>query len=180
MWKPLLVPIAIGLAALLGTDHTPMPLDPSLPQEYEVLRKREGIYDAEITFVGQDGPPTTGWERFSITAEGYWATSDFQGVVQGVPMHTHGVLGYDPALGKYVSYYFDSSKTTAQMSLGTYDRDTQSLTLWNHTEDDQGKPLTNKSVTEFHGDGGYELKIYSVQAGSESLVLICRGTKRDS
>jgi hypothetical protein len=155
--------ILVGAMAGLFFLITPIkaqdsPGGPALPQ-HKVLAQEEGEWDADVTMMlpGPDGKITTSKSKGVETNRllgGKWLISDFKGEFFNAPFEGHGVNGYDPKKGKYVTTWVDTMSNRIDVMEGTYDEKTKTLTLNAEVEEpNSGKPMKLRLETQFKDDG---------------------------
>ena len=99
--------------------------------EHAIVKAEEGTWDATISMMTAPGaPPQTskGVETCTLGCNGLWLITDFKGEMMGQPFHGHGLKGYDPDKKKYVGVWVDAWTTRLDISEGTYDAATKTLT----------------------------------------------------
>ena len=87
-----------------------------------------GDWDAMVKSVipGMPASESKCNERVRAICGGRWTWSDFSGEMMGMPFEGHALCGYEPASGKYVSYWIDSMSATHMRTTGSYDEKTRS------------------------------------------------------
>jgi hypothetical protein len=115
------------------------------------LAKAAGTWDATVEFFGPPGTPiqvSKGVEVNTLDSGGLWLVTDFKGQWEGQPFHGHGLLGYDPAKGRYTSVWADSMSPAMMASEGACDGTGRIRTMTSEGPDMQGKMTTWRMVSE--------------------------------
>jgi hypothetical protein len=147
--------------------------------EHAVLLETVGDWQATFTMAPQGGAAPTevkGTEVVVPVCGGHWIWTSFSMPWEGKPFEGHGLIGYDPAQKKYVSFWFDSMSPTAMQASGTYDPKTKTCTMTGTARDKDGKPLTTKEVTTFKDDDTRHMKMECKGAEPESFEITYKRT----
>ena len=167
--------IRFALAALAALTTPLFAQEPQKPgPEHQRLMAEVGTWDAVVVMMSEDGKPETSKAVSEITAVGgFWVVDDFKGSMEGEAFHGHGTTGYDPAKGKYVGTWIDSSSPSVMIMEGTYDAAKKTLTMSGIGQMD-GKPVMHRMVTTekdantrvlemfLPGPDGKEMKIMTI------------------
>lgn len=117
--------------------------------EHDAMKQLVGEWTGEVVFQMPGMPePMKSEVTQNVTLDhgGLWLNMRFEGTMMGAPFSGESIMGYDPALGKYVEIWVDSMRTEMQKIEGTYDAATRT---W--TKSLQGKhPMTGEPITERH------------------------------
>jgi hypothetical protein len=123
----------------------------ALPPELEILARDAGTWDAEVSInPGGGAPPiaSRGVSTSRMTCGGRWLVTDFQ---NETGFEGHGVVGYDPARGRYVSTWVDNMRSFLVITTGTWDAARRVMTF--HSEATiGGKQVRWREETETVGD----------------------------
>jgi hypothetical protein len=126
----------------------PVALDASArapSKEVEALHDGLGTWTATVKMAASKDHPASedkATEKSVLICGGRWVWSDFNGTMMNGPFEGHGIVGYDSAEKKYVSYWFDSMAASYMKTTGTHDPATKTCTFDGKTVDAQGKPVT--------------------------------------
>lgn len=112
-------------------EATVQPAPRPLPQ-HEVLKEMVGVWDATIRMESGPGQPprlSRAIETDTMECGGLWLITDIRGEMMGSPFQGRGTYGYDPARGRYIGVWVDSTSTFFWLSEGDYDPRTRTLTM---------------------------------------------------
>lgn len=125
-----------------GTAEAPIQAGPTPGPQHELLARRVGVWDASIRIEGGAGERariSRGVETVTMECGGLWLVARLVGEMQGAPFEGRGTYGYDPATGRYIGAWVDSTSTFFWLSEGEYDEKTRTLTLWMGAPGPDGK-----------------------------------------
>ncbi len=163
----LLVGGALAAAANLQEGGMPM-VKPGA--EHKLLASMAGSWNAETEMMGMTSHGT--YER-RVAMNGLWLVSDFESTMMGTPFVGLEILGWDPAKGKYVSTWVDSSSTTISILEGDWDAGTKTLTLAGGTLDPMsGEEMTMINVVKVKGDDAMTFTMHMGSADSPAVMTI--------
>jgi hypothetical protein len=141
----------------------------SPPIELEVLKASIGVWDAEIEVwpAGPDSPSIKfkGVETIRPYGE-YWIASDFDSEFEGQTTSVHSIVGYDLDKRKLVGKVIDHGPYAATLT-GDYDATSKTVHWITEVKDQNGKPMSQKSL------------VTQKNAGERELVLTMPGEKKD-
>lgn len=150
------------LLAGLWADAAPRrqdePAAPTATKEHRLLRQSVGVWEVTgKTFMpGPDGnvaeAEARGIEVNRMMPGGLWAISNFNGDMAGAPFHGHGVSGYDPQKGKYVTTWVDNYSPSVMLLEGTWDEATRTSTGYGEATDPQGNKVRMRMVEQYKDD----------------------------
>lgn len=143
----LLLPLALAAA--------PAPLVSSHPAPPDLLSRFAGVWDATMTMAGEANQPPVilnGQEVNKIGGDALYIVSDFKALLGGHPFQGHGLLAWDASAGKFRRAWADSTSQSFWISEGTWNQDTQTLTMWIDTTDSEGHPARWREETVFKDD----------------------------
>jgi hypothetical protein len=139
------------LTFLLVTSTAPLFAQemPKPGPEHQKLASYAGKWNCAIEMMGQDGKPVASKGTMSarVALGGLWLIEDFEATMMGGPFSGHGINGYDPAKGKYVSTWFDSWSTSPFALEGSFDKEGKVLTMTGMGPGMDGKPVKHTLVT---------------------------------
>ena len=101
-------------------------------------------------------------ENYRWLFGGRFLIGEFSGYVAGELFEARELLGFDRYRGEFASVWADNMTTAFDLSRGTYDKRTQTLTM-EGLHDDLERGLKNrkfKNVWRFEGDDNYVQQIY--------------------
>lgn len=155
---------------------------PGAGQEW--LARLAGDFDVEKMFHPRDGGAPTlshGTCRQTMVHGGRFLQAEFTfaaadggatGATTG-PTTGTGVIGFDPATGRFTSFWYDSRSTrfSVRQSEGALAND--ELVLWNRAVGEDGNGRRSRTATHIDADGQHvQHRQWSVAAdGSERLVM---------
>lgn len=104
---------------------------PTPGPEYDILKKDVGVWDCEIKAWSSPGakPTITQGRETNRMLGGHWLITDFQGNMMGMDFQGHGTYGYDAKKKKYVGTWVDSLGPYMMQTEGTYDKESETLTV---------------------------------------------------
>lgn len=114
------------------------------PKEVEALHDGLGTWTATVKMAASKEHPASedkATEKSVLISGGRWVWSDFNGTMMGAPFEGHGIVGYDSAEKKYVSFWVDTMSPCIMKTTGTYDPATKTGTFDGKTVDEKGKPV---------------------------------------
>jgi Protein of unknown function (DUF1579) len=106
-----------------------MPGMPKASPEHAMLKRRVGTWDTAFTM--HMGPQTItdkGTMTWKMMGD-FWLVGDYEGHMMGGPFHGHSMDGFDPEAKQFVSYWVDTSGPDANVSRGTWDEATHTMTM---------------------------------------------------
>lgn len=132
--------------------------------EHEVLKHFVGTWEATISMQQAPGAPaveTKGLETNTLGCGGLWLIIDHKGEFMGKPFHGHGVQGYDTNKKKYVGVWVDPMTSSLEVSEGTYDKATKTLTSKTRTRDPaSGQPMEYSTKNVFKDENNHYLAMF--------------------
>lgn len=141
----------ILLAACATTGLLAQEFSAPKPTAHHLAMKRQvGTWDAVVKAQGAPGQPpmvSKGVEVNTLVPGGLWLTSEFKSDFMGMPFEGRGIFGFDPALGKHVGTWIDSTVMALAHPMGTCKDDCRETTLTFDGPDMTGKTVTYKNVT---------------------------------
>ena len=182
---PLLATVVLAAAAFLSAsalqDKKPdpaggPPMDMPMGQagpEHALLKKMAGTWDTSMKFMMPGMPPdiSKGTETSRMLGD-LWLLSDFEGTAMGAPFKGHGIMGYDPAKKKYVGVWVDTMTTHPQLSEGTYDASTRTMTMTaKGTNMMTGEPVDERHVLRCIDDDTMVFEMYQGSATTPILTI---------
>jgi len=135
-------------------EKAPASADMSAPKpgpEHQMLARDAGVWDANVESWMEPGKPpavSKGVETNTMMG-GMWLLTEFKGDFMGAPFQGHGVTGYDPVKKKFVGTWVDTMSMAQNLSEGTYDPTTKTLTGYVDGPGPDGKPARMKQVSEW-------------------------------
>jgi hypothetical protein len=119
-----------------------------------------------------DGEETEGTATYKAIGDGLWLISDFKDTMAGQPFEGHGIDGYDPAKGKYVSIWVDSWTPQPLTLEGTYDKASHKLTMMGSGPGMDGQTVKYRMVTHYENDDRFTFTMFLTDAsGQENQML---------
>lgn len=141
---PTLLTLTFAAAALAQEPEMPKP-----GPQHQKLAASAGTWDAVVEMAGPDGTPSTSKavSEMKMALGGFWLVDDFTGEMMGAPFHGHGMTGYDPIKGKYVSTWVDSMSPFLMVLEGDFDASGKVLTMTGMGIGMDGKPAKHRMVS---------------------------------
>lgn len=166
-----------------GAQKEAAPEMPKPGPEHAVLAREQGTWNATVEI--RMGPPGTqphlsgGIETSKICCGGLWLVKDFKSDPSFPPFQGHGVVGYDPAMKKYISMWVDSEVTHPMMTEGTYDPMGKTMMMRGEAVGMDGKKMAFREVTVWKDDNTRLFTMYlQGPEGKETPGLIINYTRR--
>ena len=135
----------------LGAQEFPTPKP---TPHHLALRRLEGTWDAVVKVRQAPGKPpmvSKGVEVNRLVPGGLWLTSEFRSELSGVPFEGRGIFGYDPATGKHVGTWVDSTVMGMAHPVGTCRDGCRETTMTFEGPGMDGKPTTFREVSVEQG-----------------------------
>ena len=93
----------------------------------------------------------------------YWLIYEFEGSMAGKPFSGVGNLGYDAKRRKYVGTWVESTSPDLGMHEGTWDEDTQSLTMYAVARDPAVEPeKKHKMISTYQDEDHRRFEMYEL------------------
>mgnify|MGYP002623582585 CR=1 FL=1 len=180
--KPLLrlFSFAPALCLALPLSAQDMPEMPQPGPQHAKLAQTAGTWDAAMEMTGPDGQPMTskGVSVVTVALGGFWIVDDFTAELMGMKFVGHGMNGYDPIKGKYVSIWTDSMSPFPMIMEGDYDESGKVLTMTGMGIGHDGQPAKHRLVT-IHKDANTNLfEMYVADADGEETKTMTITYKR--
>jgi len=155
-----------------------MPVDdPETQAALAVLAEDAGTWDTELSITPYPGadPQHTRGTAVNRLVGGRWLVTDQQ-TESG--FEGHGVYGWDPALGAYVSAWVDAMGGGIARGTGAWDPDTSTMAYDLETTYG-GQQVRYREVTERHDDGTRTYRnIVTMPDGSEHTAILATFSPR--
>lgn len=168
---------ALLLGAVVALNTPARAQQPPTPgPEHEILKKMEGNWTAKVV-MGEDKSDATA--TYKMELGGLWLLSNFSGELGGLKFQGHGMDGWDPAKGKYVSVWIDSMSSTPLLLEGTYDRARKTMTMFGEGPGPDGIKVKHKAVTQFMDADHHTFTMFMVTAeGAETKMVTVEYTRK--
>ena len=122
----------------------------------KALQREVGEWNASVKVTGDPSQPSNnekGTESVRPILGGKCVWSDFHGTMMGMPFEGHGLLAYDEANKQLVSYWIDSTMAGIAVGKGSFDPDSDTVTMDGTCPDGMGGPaMTTKQTVTYDGD----------------------------
>jgi len=145
----------IRLAAFVTTGLLAQEFAPPKPTPHHLaLQRQVGTWDAVVkVFTAPGQPPmvSKAVEVNTLVPGGLWLTSVFKSELMGTPFEGRGIFGFDPALGKHVGTWIDSTVMALAHPMGTCKDGCKEVTLTFEGPDMTGKTVTYQNITVEQG-----------------------------
>ncbi|MEM7310151.1 MAG: DUF1579 domain-containing protein [Planctomycetota bacterium] len=160
--------IAAGLAGWTSSAARQAPARPT--EHHDLLKRMVGTWDATVSMMGAESKGTFTVEH---AMNGLWCATRFEGDFFGSPYEGRGFEGYDPAKKKYVSVWVDSMNAKVQSYEGTYDAESEVLTLHGQgTNPMTGEPMDEVHRIVFDGDDAMGFEMVMKPEGGEEIPMM--------
>jgi hypothetical protein len=116
--------------------------------ELDVFANDVGQWDAtvEVRVPGQPVQTSEGVSERRLIAGGKWLVIDFRN--QSTGFEGHGIQGWDPARGEYVSVWVDNQRSTLTVGHGEWDHERRTMTFRYELARPDGKAMRWREVIE--------------------------------
>ncbi|MFK7819852.1 MAG: DUF1579 family protein, partial [Planctomycetaceae bacterium] len=164
--------LSLGIcAAVLVCGPTTQEVPEGFPKpvaEHAILKQDVGTWDIEISmsYEGQE-MKSKGKETVKMLGP-FWSLSDMSYEYMGMPIKSHGVMGYDAEKKKFVGSWHESSSANLTTMEGTYDAKTNKLTMLMKGKSPEGKNTKFKSITTYHGKDKKTFEFFMLKSGSQT------------
>ncbi|MBL8858148.1 MAG: DUF1579 domain-containing protein [Planctomycetes bacterium] len=143
---------------------------PSRPgPAHAVLADLEGQFDAKFTLLAPGAPKmeSQGTSKNDRALGGLWVRCDYHDPsYMGTEFRGMSLIGYDADKKKYVGVWVDSSTSALQISEGTWDEKTKTLTMLSEGKDPYSKqPTQDKTITKIVDKDHHVVTLRSKSAG---------------
>ena len=135
--------------------------------EQKALADLVGTWDTAMEAGGEVSRGTT---VYTLEVGGRWLVSAVEGELHGRPFSGKGLQAFDPASGKFVYVWVDSTLPVPSFMEGTADPATGARTLTGSGPAAGGPPTTYRSVTEMLGADEMVMTMYSGAAPEPMFV----------
>ena len=135
---------------------------PAPGPEMDILKKDVGEWDIEIkVWSSPDAEPTVSKGKESTRLfGGFWTITNFEGNMMGLDFKGHGTYGYDTKKKKYVGTWMDSLGPFMMHTEGTYDKETETLTLAGDNPGPDGVSIFTYTMATCYKDGNRVLTMH--------------------
>ena len=143
----------------------------SPPPELDLLKKDVGEWTCEIKSWSMPGadPQVSKGKESSRMMGGFWMITNFEGKMFGQDFIGHGTYGYDVEKKKYVGTWIDSLGPSMMQTVGTYDKESETMTAVGDSIGPDGSPYTFTSSTCYK-DGKRVMTMWTQPKGSGCLL----------
>jgi hypothetical protein len=171
-----IVPLAaVALAASSSREEAPG-APPRPHPDLAHLAACAGVWDAEIEMMGA---VSKGVETCRMALGGFWLVTEFEGSFMGAPFEGHGLTGFDPARGKIVNVWADSTGSPPTIAEGAFEASGTKLVAEAQGLDMSGEPARFKHVTTFVGRDARTFEMFQrLDGGREELAMRIRYRRR--
>ena len=147
---------------------------PPPSKEHELLKRDLGSWKAELKMWMAPGEEPQGFaaEEINSSIGEYWVVSNFKGDFGGFDFKGHGVFGYDAQKKKFVGSWVDSSNPNAMHMIGTYDKESDTLTYETKGVGPTGEPVVGKATTVYKKDGTRVYTMYQKMGESDEMTKV--------
>jgi hypothetical protein len=145
----------------------------------EQLKRDVGEWTVVIKMFGDpDGAPVVskGTETRFMLGD-MWLISRFKGEFLGTSFEGLRQTGFDPEKRTYVASWVDSMSHYPTHSVGTWDKQAQTMTSMGTGKDPSGNVMKTKFVAKYHEDGSQTSTMYVIVNGQETKMMEFHYTK---
>lgn len=167
--------VLFAFTGLLAFANVSIAQPPGPTAEHEVLKKDVGTWKASMKmWMGADGKtdPTAEPQVFEGTEVNrmlgdFWVLSTFKVDLGGMEFEGHATAGYDSIKKQYVGTWTDSMSPFAMQMVGTFDPETDTMTMTSKGIGMDGKEALGKMTVKYQKDGSRLMKMYEIADGKE-------------
>ena len=177
----LLVVVWLAATGAPLTGAIPGRAGPKPTSQHKILAQSTGVWDAriEVRSPGESARVSRGKETATMTCGDLWLVTELNGEISGAPYHGRGTYGYDPARGKYLGVWIDSTATHPWLSEGDYDSEAKTLTMRMEGPGADGRMGLWRTVMEYKDARHRVFTMYqNLPDGSEVPGLVIRYAKQ--
>lgn len=158
--------IATGVAGFAAGKSAAQEFPTAEPgKEHKWLASLAGEYSARVA--GMMGE-SEGTNKIESKLGGFWNVTHFESKMMGQPFKGIELLGYDPLKEKYVAVWVDSMTPLLTVLEGTYDADSQTLTMRGESRGLDGMSAEMVNTTKFtDGDMAFSMSV----EGAEMMTV---------
>ncbi|MFK8113956.1 MAG: DUF1579 domain-containing protein [Rubripirellula sp.] len=139
--------------------------------EFNVFKPDVGTWDVEIkAWAGPGEPTVTKGKETNRMLGAFWMLADFQGSMMGMDFKGHGIYSYDVEKKQYIGTWVDSMSSKKMDMVGSYDKDSHTMTYEGMAPGPDGNPAKHVLTTKYKDDGTRTL-IMHMQAGTEMMKV---------
>jgi len=155
---------------------------PKPTAEHQKLAACAGTWDAVLATTGPDGKAVqaNGVSVMKMSLGGFWLVDDYSmAEFMGGPFQGHGITGYDPTKGKYVTTWVDSMTPSMLVMEGNYDKDGKVLTMTGTGIGMDNKPAKYRNVSTWKSADTMVFEMFITGTdGKETSVMTITYTRR--
>ncbi len=150
---------------------------PGPTEHHKILQKEVGTWTAKVTsYMGESGPleepDVSEGKEVNRMLGGMWLVSDFRGKLGGLQFEGHSVTGWDSKQEKYVGSWVDSFSPAAAHTLGSYDKETNTMNWEMESMGMDGNPSKSKMVVVYKDKDQRTMTMYSQVPGMEKMAKV--------
>ena len=146
--------LAVAVLTLASLNHVSAQNLPAVPPEMDILKKDVGEWDCEIKlWQGPGEPAVSKGSESSRMLGGFWLITNFKGNMMGLDFQGHGTYGYDPEKKQYVGTWMDSVSPTAMHMVGSYDKESKTLSFVGKALGPDMKTMAKHTLSTSYKDG---------------------------
>ncbi len=174
----LTVPGAPVFAQQRGRTTSAAPAVVPPTREHAILHRLIGEWSArmEVSAKAGDKPEKSrATETVRTCCDGLFVLTDLKGKAKKSPRGGRGILGYDPARGRYIFAWAGARSSSLSSGEGEYDPESDTLTFVYEMPDGRGGTQPVREVFAWDGPDRRSRTIFAVGAdGSESPLVVVR------
>lgn len=149
------------------------PEPPQPTKHHEVLFKEVGTWKASGTMTMPMEMDASATEVNEKVCNGLWVRTSYSGVIGGMKIEGHGLVGYDLAKNKYVGYWVDNFGSSPSHMEGSWDAENNTMTYYITGVDPQtNKEVKQKQVVTFHSKDEKSFKLYMAVPDQDEMALV--------
>jgi hypothetical protein len=174
-----LVFTGLGVTSALRAQEEAKPVRPTPTKQHELLKQFQGEWDTLSHFQYTEGKAepremkdVPGSESANVMMGDLWLAFVFHSTMKDIPFVGHGLIGYDPAKGKYTGIWVNSFSPYVMSFEGTADATGKKFTLQSTgTDPKSNKPFKGMMVFEFQDRDHRTTKFFRIdESGAEKLM----------
>jgi hypothetical protein len=149
---------------------------------HDKMAKSVGEWKTESTFwqyPGAEPEKSEGIAKNEMTLGGRYLTSHHTGTAMGMPFEGMSIMGYDNAIKKFKNVWIDNMGTGISTSIGTYDKENNSITFMGTMVDPvTNSEMTYRAVDKIINDNKYVFEMYMEHEGKEFKSMEIISTRK--
>jgi len=159
----------LAALALLVAAVPPRASADEVTHAKELLKNFVGTWDVDGSFMGM---PSKGVETNTLLSHGLCVVSEYHAPMgPGQEFEGHGLMGYDPKQGKWLSVWADNTDTSISVSEGHWSSDGKTFTI-EETIDMGTGPMEMVMTTALQPDGSRVFTMRNKDAAADAVPMV--------